>query len=204
MAQDRPGDSKPPGVTQLIPMDALPFTAQQKEYLEGFLRALSVKPAANASAAAQSAAPASDADASRLPPGKQAQLAWLAAGKRLSKEEKFKFDADPLDAWPRIAELSAQGKLPEGEDIFRFKTHGLWNVSPAQESMMCRLRIPGGILRAYQAKAIADAAEAFGGPYVDVTTRANLQIREIPGKHMADLLTGLHEAGIVPRGSGAN
>lgn len=196
MAQDRPGDLKPPGVTQLIPTDAQPFSDGQKEYLEGFLRAMSGQPAA------PSAAPS--AEGVQAPPGKQAQLAWLASGKRLSKEEKIKFDADPLDAWPRIAELSAQGKLPQDEDIFRFKTHGLWNVSPAQESMMCRLRIPGGILKAYQALAIADAAQAHGGGYVDVTTRANLQIREITGAHMAPLLTDLHEAGIVPRGSGAD
>jgi ferredoxin-nitrite reductase len=196
MAKDRPGDSNPPGVTQLIPTDVQPFTDGQKEYLEGFLRALSGQPAA------ASATPPSDEV--QVPPGKQAQLNWIASGKRLSKEEKIKFDADPLDAWPRIAELSAQGKLPQDEDIFRFKTHGLWNVSPAQESMMCRLRIPGGILKAYQALAIADAAQAHGGGYVDVTTRANLQIREISGAHMAPLLTDLHEAGIVPRGSGAD
>ncbi|HKP94437.1 MAG TPA: NirA family protein [Fibrobacteria bacterium] len=179
-----------------------PFTIEQKEYLEGFLRAFSGQPAAPArpAAAVSSAAP----DAAQAPPGKQAQLAWLASGKRLSKEEKIKFDADPLDAWPRIAELSAQDKLPEGEDLYRFKTHGLWNVSPAQESMMCRLRFPGGVLRAHQAQAVADAAEAYGGGYVDLTTRANLQIREIPGRHMASLLTDLHEAGIVPRGSGAD
>ena len=211
MAQDLAGDTKPPGAEQLmIPTEAsgTPFSAPQKEYLEAFLRALTVGPvAANpappASGTAASAAPA-PIDHATLPPGKQAQLAWLAAGKRLSKEEKIKFDADPLDAWPRIAELSALGRLPEGDDLFRFKTHGLWNVSPAQPSMMTRLRFPGGILRAAQALAVADAAEAYGGGYVDLTTRANLQIREIPGKHMASLLTDLHETGIVPRGSGAD
>jgi ferredoxin-nitrite reductase len=204
MAQDLAGDTKPPGAAQLIPTEAngTSFTATQKEYLEGFLRGLVAQPAVD-SAPTRTVTGTQGADAVP-PPGKQAQLAWLAAGKRLSKEEKIKFDADPLDAWPRIEELSAQGKLPEGEDIFRFKTHGLWNVSPAQESMMSRLRVPGGVLRSYQALAVADAAEAYGGGYVDITTRANLQIREIPGKHMASLLADLHEAGIVPRGSGAD
>jgi ferredoxin-nitrite reductase len=187
--------------------DARTFTPTQKEYLEGFLRALSA-PTAGARAASAASMPskgASEAPSdSDLPPGKQAQAAWMASGKRLSKEEKIKFDADPLDCWPRIAELSAQDKLPEGEDLFRFKTHGLWNVSPAQASMMSRLRIPGGVLKAYQAHAIAAAAEAYGGGYVDLTTRANAQIREIPGRHMLALLTDLHEAGIVPRGSGAD
>ncbi len=177
------------------------FSAEQKEYLDGFLRGLRA-PAPQASSPAASAAP--ESAAADVPPGKRAQLAWLAAGKRLSKEEKIKFDADPLDCWERIAELSAQDKLPEGEDVFRFKTHGLWNVSPAQASMMSRLRIPGGVLKAWQAEAIAQAATDFGGGYVDVTTRANLQVREIPGRHMAPFLMAMHEAGIVPRGSGAD
>lgn len=187
------------------------FSAQQKEYLEGFLRGLQ----APGPTAPAPAAPPLEPTPAVLPPGKRAQLAWLAAGKRLSKEEKIKFDADPLDCWPRIAELSAKDELPEGDDLFRFKTHGLWNVSPAsgpggpgvagsQASMMSRLRVPGGVLKAYQAEAIAKAAIDFGGGYVDITTRANLQIREIAGRHMALLLTALHEAGIAPRGSGAD
>lgn len=208
MAQDLNAGNGP-GTLSMLPAGAFPqsFTPTQKEYLDGFLRALSGpasgSPAARAAVGAQPPATAA-ASESDLPPGKRAQLAWQAAGKRLSKEEQFKFDSDPLDCWPRIAELSAQDKLPEGEDLYRFKTHGLWNVSPAQKSMMSRLRIAGGVLKAYQAQAIADAAEAYGGGYVDVTTRANLQIREIPGRHMLALLTDLHEAGIIPRGSGAD
>ena len=49
---------------------------------------------------------------------------------------------------------------------------------------MCRLRIPNGILNAWQMRGLADAAESFGGGYADVTTRANLQIREIPARRM--------------------
>jgi ferredoxin-nitrite reductase len=200
MAMDQSGNPNLPNSIPLIPEAAVgaPFTHHQKEYLDGFLRALVGHPA-------EASAPAFEFDAEAgLLPGKRAQLSWLAAGKRFSKEEKIKFEADPLDAWPRIEELSAQDRLPQGDDLYRFKTHGLWNVSPVHESMMCRMRMPGGILRAYQAEAVAAAAEAYGGGYVDITTRANLQIREIPGKHMAALLTDLHEAGIIPRGSGAD
>ena len=206
MALVQPGGEGSPGVTNLIPEGAPggAFTSTQKEYLDGFLRALrgnSVEETVQPSRSVSTSKP--DAGAT-LSAGKRAQTDWIAAGKRLSKEEKIKFDADPLDVWPRIAELSAQDRLPEGEDIFRLKFHGLWNVSPVQPSMMCRLRIPGGVLKSYQAEAIALAAETYGGGYVDITTRANLQIREIAGKHMLALLTDLHEAGIVPRGSGAD
>jgi ferredoxin-nitrite reductase len=183
------------------------FTAGQKEYLEGLFRAQAL-----ARGLVKEVTPGSDGDgasgsapySAKESPGWQAQRAWTAAGKRLSKEEQIKFEGNPLDAWDRIAELSARDELPQGADIFRLKFHGLFNVTPAQESMMCRLRIPGGALTPAQLEAVADCAENYGGGYTDITTRANLQIREIPARHMTSLLTDLHDAGIVPRGSGAD
>jgi ferredoxin-nitrite reductase len=174
------------------------FSSAQKEYLEGYLRGA----ASGAAAGAAETAPAPYSEKESL--GYKAQQAWLAGGKRLSKEERIKFEGNPLEAWGRIEELSAQDVLPVDADMFRFKFHGLFNVSPAQESMMCRLRFPGGAVTAAQLEAVADCAGRFGGGYADITTRANLQIREIAARHMEALLTGLHDAGIVPRGSGAD
>src|SRR5262249_42191146 len=84
------------------------------------------------------------------------------------------------------------------------KFHGLFYVAPAQNAFMCRLRIPNGILNAYQLRGLADLAERCGGGYADVTTRANLQIREIAPKNAPALLTGLQELGLTARGSGAD
>ncbi|WP_245911831.1 precorrin-3B synthase [Brunnivagina elsteri] len=56
---------------------------------------------------------------------------------------------------------------------------GLFYATPAQDGILSRIRIPGGILDRKQCDVIADIAEQFGGGYVDVTNRANLQIREI-------------------------
>ena len=50
-------------------------------------------------------------------------------------------------------------------------------------SYMCRLRIPNGILKHWQFAGVADLAESHGGGYSHITTRANLQIREIPPKN---------------------
>ena len=71
------------------------------------------------------------------------------------------------------------GQFPKGIDVFLTKYQGLFYVAPAQDSFMCRLRIPNGILTAGQMRGLADAADSFGGGYADVTTRATLQIREI-------------------------
>src|SRR5262249_47611470 len=40
--------------------------------------------------------------------------------------------------------------------------------------------------------------------YADVTTRANLQIREIPAKHAVDMLYTVQALGLTSRGSGAD
>jgi ferredoxin-nitrite reductase len=187
------------------------FSGAQKEYLDGFLRALTGS--GNASAAALSAStPSTPAPSGASPApyggaeaiGYKAQQAWLAAGKRLSKEEQIKFESNPLDAWGTIARLSDADQLPEGSDIFRLKFHGLFNVAPAQQGLMCRLRVPGGVLSTAQWRTIAESAKSYADGHADITTRANFQIREIKPRFMESLLTDLHQAGIVPRGSGAD
>ena len=85
-------------------------------------------------------------------------------------------------AGTRSSGAPRQGEFPKGIDVFLTKYQGLFYVAPAQDSFMCRLRIPNGILNAWQMRGLADAADSFGGGYADVTTRANLQIREIPAQ----------------------
>ena len=102
-----------------------------------------------------------------------------AAGRKLSPEEKAKRDEHPFDAYARLKAESAKGQFPKGVDNFRWRFHGLFYVAPTQNSYMCRLRIPNGILTHWQFAGIADLAERYGGGYAHVTTRANLQIREV-------------------------
>ena len=69
---------------------------------------------------------------------------------------------------------------------------------------MCRLRIPNGILKHWQFSAVADLAERCGGGYSHVTTRANLQIREIAPTNTVTLIEGIQDIGLCSRGSGAD
>ena len=178
------------------------FTEEQQQYLSGFAagsglaRSLRVLPA-TAGGGGADAADSTD-------PHRRAQDRFLASGRKLSAEEAAKREANPLDSWDDLCEHARLGKAPRGIDVFRFKFHGLFYVAPAQDAFMCRLRLPCGIINSHQARGVADLAEQFGGGYVDVTTRANLQIREIHPENAPRLLEGLHELGIVPRGSGAD
>ena len=69
---------------------------------------------------------------------------------------------------------------------------------------MSRLRIPNGILKHWQFAGLADLAEQLCGPFTNVTTRANLQMREIPPKHAVAWIEGVQDLGLCSRGSGAD
>jgi ferredoxin-nitrite reductase len=69
---------------------------------------------------------------------------------------------------------------------------------------MCRLRIPNGVLQPHQMIGLADLAERWGGGSADITTRANLQIREIKPHGIVEMLEGLQDLGLTSRGAGAD
>lgn len=174
------------------------FTDQQKRWLEGFTSGLVARKAA--APASQPSPPTTGPDALQH----AAQDRIVAAGGKLVAEEKAKRQRHPLDRWDELVERSEKAEFPKGIDVFLTKYHGLFYVAPAENSFMCRLRIPNGILNAWQMRGLADAAGSFGGGYADVTTRANLQIREIAANHALDLLLAVQALGLTSRGSGAD
>ncbi len=126
------------------------------------------------------------------------------AGKNLVAEEKAKRAKSGLGMWSEIGERASRGEFPKGTDVFMTKFHGLFFVAPAQNSFMCRMRIPGGVLRADQLSGLADIADQFAGGYADITTRANLQLREIQAGDALKVLMGLRDLGIVTLGAGSD
>src|SRR5207247_301802 len=106
--------------------------------------------------------------------------------------------------WDRILAHAEAGKFPDEEDTFRFRNFGLFYVAPAQNSFMLRCRVPAGELSAVQLRGLADLAEELGNGRAAITTRSNLQIREIAPRHLADALTRLQSLGLTSRGSGVD
>lgn len=78
---------------------------------------------------------------------------------------------------------------------------GLFYATPAEDGILSRVRIPGGIISSQQCRAIADIADDYGGGYVDVTNRANLQIREIRTSINSQVLNHLQDIGLGSRNS---
>ena len=69
---------------------------------------------------------------------------------------------------------------------------------------MARRRIPAGQLKTFQWREIARVAQELTTGYVQVTTRANIQIRLIEPKNAPEFLRRIQSVGLHARGSGAD
>ncbi|HEX8237250.1 MAG TPA: NirA family protein [Abditibacteriaceae bacterium] len=203
------------------------FSAEQKNFLQGFVSGsdvarasrglptfaatlgVVVTPGVVTPGSDESADSKDNSVVEKAPAGPEAihfeaQNRFLNEGKQLCAEEQAKRRKNPLDMWDEMQQHAQEERFPKGTDIFCFKTHGMFYVAPAQDSFMCRLRFHGGILDSYKLRKVADIAQELGGGYADITTRANLQIREIAVANAPRVLTALEDAGIVTRGAGAD
>jgi ferredoxin-nitrite reductase len=124
--------------------------------------------------------------------------------KDLCEEERWKREEDALDISDKLRAHANEDRFPEGGDVFRFKFQGLFYVSPAQDSLMLRLRMPGGILTAHQMRGLAEMAEDLGSGEAYVTTRGNLQLREFRPKDIVHVLSRVESLGMNALGSGAD
>ena len=122
----------------------------------------------------------------------------------LCREELWKYERNPLDAWDELLVHAKEDKAPNPENTFRFKFHGLFYVAPAQDSFMLRMRVPGAILKASQMRGLAEMAADWGSGRADLTTRANLQIREFQPRNIVNVLNKIQSLGMSSRGSGAD
>ena len=163
------------------PLASAPFTPEQKEYLSGLF--------AGAAARGKTFADVEPAPAER---------------EDLIAEERIKRELHPLDAYEQLVENAIGNKAPDKEDLFRFKWNGLFFLTPVKDAFMARLRIPGGALTTFQLRELARIAAELTSGYVQITTRANFQMRLIQPKDAPEFLRRVQSVGLHTRGSGAD
>jgi ferredoxin-nitrite reductase len=189
----------------LAPQNPTAFSAEQKEYLLGFFAGTmqrGAQPFVGHTASGLLTADPASGTVNHAAPAEENFHGTPVSD--LSREELWKYEQNPLDIWDKLLAHADEDRAPEPDNIFRFKFHGLFYVAPAQDSFMLRLRVPGGVLTAHQMRGLADIAERWGAGRADLTTRANLQIREFQPKDIVHVLTGVHALGLTSRGSGAD
>lgn len=172
------------------------FTPEQKEYLAGFLAG-----AARLHMAHSAAATGNPENSPRAP---REEMLFGTPLADVTKQERWKHEEQPLDGWDRILAHAEADKFPDEENNYRFRNFGLFYVAPAQNSFMLRCRIPAGELTALQLQGLAEIADDFGNGKAAITTRANIQIREIASRHLVNVLTRLQSLGLTARGSGVD
>jgi ferredoxin-nitrite reductase len=181
------------------------FTAEQKEYLLGIFSSAKdsgLRPFAGHTATGLLTNDSTLASMNLAEPQEETYHGTPVSD--LCREERWKYEQNPLDIWDKLLAHADENLAPEADDLFRFKFHGLFYVAPAQDSFMLRLRVPGGILTAHQMRGLAAMASDWGSGRVDITTRANLQIREFQPKEIVRVLNKVQSLGLTSRGSGAD
>jgi ferredoxin-nitrite reductase len=164
------------------PLATAGFTPEQKEYLTGLFAGVAAR-------------------------GKRfddVEPAPVPKHEELILEERLKRELHPLDAYEQIVENARANTPPDKEDTFRFKWNGLFFLTPVKDAFMARLRIPGGVLKSYQLRELARVAQELTTGYVQITTRANLQLRLIQPKDAPEVLRRVQSVGLHTRGAGAD
>ena len=195
-----------PGLELDLPKSSDAFTAEQKEYLAGFMAGIAQRKlypyVGSAPNGTLTFDPGQGGTNLAAPPPEE--TIYGTALSDVCKQELWKHELHGLDAWDRLLEHADQNKFPDEADTFRFRYHGLFYVAPAQNSFMLRCRIPAGELTAAQMRGLADISDAWGEGKAAITTRSNIQIRQIAPKNLVHVLTKLVSLGLTSRGSGVD
>jgi ferredoxin-nitrite reductase len=89
------------------------------------------------------------------------------------------------------------GKESDLVSVERSICPDIYHPAMARDGLLTRLRIPGGVLNELQCVTIAKLLATIGLKYVQVTNRANLQLRSLARDLDRDLLTKLTECGLA-------
>ena len=184
------------------------FSPAQKEYLSGFMAGVMqsgfVPFVGHTAAGVITSEPAPGLVNHAAPVEEPEPNVFGTPVSELSKPELWKLEQNGLDIWDRLVAAAENDQLPDEKNTYYFRTFGMFYVGPVQESLMLRMRIPAGELTAAQMDGLADLTDEWGNGYLDITTRANLQVREIPPRNIVKVLLRLQELGLTSKGSGVD
>lgn len=116
----------------------------------------------------------------------------------MNKIEAMKLERDGLAVRDMIAHFAATGweSIPEA-DVQRLKWYGLFLRNPTPGYFMVRVRIPGGRTTSYQLRALADIASIYGNGVLDLTTRQQVQLRQIRIEDVPAVFVRMEKVGLT-------
>jgi len=118
-------------------------------------------------------------------------------GLSMNKIEAFKKQCDGLDVKERIAYYAQVGWEAITEaDVQLLKWYGLFLRNPTPGFFMIRVRIPGGRASAAQMRVLAEIAATHGNCLLDLTTRQQVQLRQIRIEDVPTIFAKMEEVGL--------
>ena len=134
---------------------------------------------------------------------------------KAQKAERLKREKNPWDAMGEIRAFARSGRssIPDEWNLY-FKWWGIYSQGDglgvtggkggegkATEYYMMRVGVPNGILRADQARALAQIARKHGRNLADITVRQNIQFHWLTIESLPEVMEALDRVGLSPKGA---
>jgi precorrin-3B synthase len=75
---------------------------------------------------------------------------------------------------------------------------GILHAVPSKDGLLIRIRVPGGLIRSSQLGVVAELSTMFSDGQVEITSRANIQLRAIKHPELAQVVEALVSVGLLP------
>lgn len=75
---------------------------------------------------------------------------------------------------------------------------GIVHAVPAKDGLLLRIRVPGGLITGPQLTTVANLSKDFADGTIEITSRANLQIRSVRAADLGHIVEALSVTGLLP------
>jgi precorrin-3B synthase len=75
---------------------------------------------------------------------------------------------------------------------------GVLHAVQAKDGLLIRIRVPGGLIEANQLRTVANLSHNFSDGTIEITSRANLQLRAIRNQDLHHIIESISLAGLLP------
>jgi precorrin-3B synthase len=101
----------------------------------------------------------------------------------------------------RISEAQLSRPEPISKHSMRLGANycpGILHAVPAKDGLLMRIRVPGGLIEPKQLETIAHLARYHADGFVEITSRANLQLRAIRDQDLELMVNRIESVGLLP------
>lgn len=134
------------------------------------------------------------------------QKAYDSRANKLNKIEKMKDVRSAQEAYAQLDQYAKDGydSIPAEDKSYFLKCFGIYDRPATPERFMIKMRIPGGHLNSSQARVIGECAKEYGQDYIDLTTRAQCELRYLKIQDLPSLVKRMEAVGLTAYQTGVD